>query len=85
MEFDFLTNKPVFTSQRGQPISQQMLDVARMVGASHNAKVDEACTRTVLDVGLPYGMRAVPAAAQAAGIEEWIADFMLDAAIGAID
>jgi hypothetical protein len=75
----------IFTSQRGEPVTDAMLKAAQGIGAEHGLEVTEQQARTVLDVGLPYSMLGVPAAAEAAKIEEWMTDVMLDSAIAAID
>lgn len=80
-----MTNPTIFTSRRGEPITQPMLQAAQDVAAEHGAKVTEDQTRTVLDFGLPYSMVAVAHAAREAGIKEYLVDLMLDSAIAAID
>ncbi len=75
----------VFTSKRGEPITQKMLDAATEATREHGIDVGSAQARTVLDVGLPYTMKSIPAAAAAAGLEEWLADLMADYAIAAIE
>lgn len=74
----------IFTSQRGEPITQEMLKAAQEVAAEYGCDVSEMQIRTVLDLGLPYSMKNILAAAKAAEIEEWIADLMLDSATAVI-
>jgi len=75
----------IFTSKRGEPITQVMLDAARDAALEHGIDVSAEQIKTVLDVGLPYSMKSIPAAAAAAGLEEWVADVMADSAIAAIE
>lgn len=75
----------IFTSKGGQPITQAMLCAAMEAARDHNIIVSVEQVRTVLDVGLPYSMRTIPAAAEPAGIDEWLADLMGDYAIAAIE
>lgn len=75
----------IFTSKRGEPITQVMLDAARDAAMDHGIDVTMDQARIVLDVGLPYTMKSIPAAAQAAGLDEWVADVMADSAIASIE
>lgn len=71
----------IFTNQQGKKITQRMLDAAQEVADEYGCDVTDLQIRTVLDVGLPFcSMDDVIAAAEAAGIDEWIADLMIDAA-----
>ncbi|MBR7919688.1 MULTISPECIES: hypothetical protein [Burkholderia cepacia complex] len=73
-----------WTNQAGQPITSEMTAAAQAAAQEQGEAVSDEAVRAVLDVGLPYSMRSVPKAAEAAGIAEWLADLMLDAAIAAI-
>lgn len=75
----------IFTSKRGVAITQVMLDAARDAALEHGIDVSAEQVKTVLDIGLPYSMKSIPAAADAAGLEEWVADVMADSAIAAIE
>lgn len=67
--------------QQGKKITQRMLDAAQEVADEYGCDVTVSQIRTVLDVGLPYtNMDSVIAAAEAAEIDAWIADLMIDAA-----
>lgn len=71
----------IFTNQQGKKITQRMLDAAQYVADEYGCDVTDSQIRTALDIGLPYNsMDDVIAAAEAAGIDEWIADLMIDAA-----
>ncbi len=74
-----------WTNQCGQPITPEMQQAACAIALEHGFSVSDDQSRKVLDIGLPYSMKSVPAAAKAAGIEEWVADLMLDSAIAAIE
>lgn len=78
-------DKAVFTSKRGEPITQAMLDAASEAARALGIYVSAEQAHTVLDIGLPYTMTSIPAAAAAAGLEEWLADLMADYAIAAIE
>lgn len=75
----------IFTSKHGVAITQVMLDAAIDAALEHGIDVSAEQAKTVLDVGLPYSMKSIPAAADAAGLEEWVADVMADSAIAAIE
>ncbi|WP_347889106.1 hypothetical protein ABHF54_14010 (plasmid) [Nitrosomonas europaea] len=70
------------STNQDKKITHRMLKAAQEVADEYGCDVSESQIRTVLDVGLPYkNMEDVIAAAEAAGIDAWIADLMIDSAV----